>query len=60
MWVIDQMVRALTGCPMVEGTATDVRGQEYTYEEQGESEEYRAWVAARCEGGYNWDEGVIP
>lgn len=56
-WTIDQMVRALTGCPMVTKTATDVRGAEYAYEAQGESEEYRAFVTA-AEGG--WDEGVAP
>lgn len=57
MWVIDQMVRELTGCPMVTKTANDYRGQEYEYSGLGESEEYRAFVA-RVEGG--WDEGIAP
>ena len=55
-WVIDQMVRALTGCPMITKTGVDVRGNEYTYEAQGESEEYLRFV--RETGG--WDEGIAP
>ncbi len=39
-WVIDQMVRALTGCPMIKCKAIDYNGHEYTYESQGESKEY--------------------
>ena len=27
-WVLDQMVRALTGCPMVERSATNCRGKQ--------------------------------
>ena len=34
------MVRALTGCPMVDATAVSAQGQEYHYQRQGESEEY--------------------
>jgi hypothetical protein len=65
MWVIDQMVRALTGCPLVGQTRTDVHGQSYTYAIQGESEEYRAWVAGVKAGEdgpetYEWDEGIAP
>lgn len=66
MWVIDQLVRALTGCPLVERTKQDHRGQPlFTYEAQGESDEYRAWVGAYCDGEdgphtYAWDEGVPP
>lgn len=40
MWVIDQMVRALTGCPMITKTAVNANGQTYRYEAQGESAEY--------------------
>ena len=65
MWVIDQMVRALTGCPVEEKSAVDSRGQSYTYEAQGESEEYRRWVADTKAGNdgpetYEWDEGIAP
>ena len=64
-WVIDQMIRALTGCPMVEETALDYRGQPYTYEAQGESEKYLEWVRAFCEGEegpdtYSWETGIAP
>ena len=56
LWAIDQMVRALTGCPMVTRTAKDYRGEEYSYEAQGESAEYLRFVH---EAG-NWDEGTAP
>lgn len=64
-WVIDQMVRALTGCPTVTKTAADYRGQSYDYSAQGESDEYLAWVtlAKAGEDGpetYEWDEGIAP
>lgn len=54
-WVIDQMVRALTGCPVVTRTAIDARGNEYGYEAQGESEDYLRFVAGR-----DWSEGIAP
>lgn len=57
MWVIDQMVRALTGCPNVKKTGIDYRGQPYEYVGMGESAEYRAFVDP-VEGG--WDEGIAP
>jgi len=65
MWVIDQMVRALTGCPMVERTAIDYRGETYAYETQGESMEYREFVRQYEDGEdgpdtYSWDEGIAP
>ncbi len=64
-WVIDQMVRALTGCPMVGKTLTDTDGRSFAYEAQGESEEYLAWVARHKDGEdgpetYEWDEGIAP
>lgn len=55
MWVIDQMVRALTGCPMVTKTANWPEGS-YTYEAQGESPEYEAFTAERGD----WAEGIAP
>ncbi len=63
LWIIDQMVRALTGCPIVERVSDDGT---YTYETQGESDEYLAW-RREYEGDpdddenyYEWDEGVVP
>ncbi len=65
MWAIDQMVRALTGCPMVEVTKCDCRGEPYTFETLGESEEYLAWVKENMNGDegpntYEWDCGIAP
>lgn len=70
-WVIDQVVRALTGCPMVRmvnhrASTPDGKGfMDYEYEGQGESEEYRAFVRDHCAGEdgadtYAWDEGIAP
>jgi len=64
-WVIDQMVRALTGCPMVEKTALDCNRNEYSYKTQGESEEYKELVrdAKAGEDGpetYSWEVGIAP
>lgn len=55
MWVIDQMARALTGCPVVTRNAVDYQGKPYAYEAQGESPEYEAFV-----GDEEWDEGIAP
>lgn len=57
-WVIDQMVRALTGCPMTELTSRfpDENGNAYTYAGQGESEAYREFLAVSP----GWDEGIAP
>lgn len=60
-YCIDQMVRALTGCPTVEKTALDYRQQPYTYEGMGESAEYEAFVATYSDGGeYEWETGIAP
>jgi hypothetical protein len=64
-WAIDQMVRALTGCPQVTLTAVDAQGQTYTYPGQGESEQYRRFIAAYKAGEdgpdtYSWEEGIAP
>lgn len=65
MWVIDQMVRELLGCPLAQFTAKDYKGVEYTYEGLGESAEYTAWVAEHNQGEYGpytyeWDKGIAP
>lgn len=56
-WVLDQAVRALTGCPTIDGVGTDG--------DLGESDEYRAWVQAAKAGeygpdSYDWDTGIAP
>lgn len=64
-WVIDQMVRALTGCPKVDLIGTDCRGEKYEYSGQGESDEYLKLVANACAGSdgpatYEWAVGIAP
>lgn len=64
-WVIDQMVRALTGCPMILKDAIDCNGIPYTFEDMGESQEYLEVVrdARKGEDGpqtYNWEVGIAP
>jgi hypothetical protein len=57
MWVIDQMVRTLTGCPFEKVTAIDCRGVEYTYDVLGKNEEYIELIRQYT---YEWDEGIAP
>lgn len=69
-WVIDQMVRALLECPMIEKTAKDSVGESYTYEYQGESLKYKKMIKdyeyLSNEGKheeekiYSWDIGIAP
>lgn len=64
-WVIDQMVRALTGCPMIQETAKDVNDDTYTYLAQGKSQEYKELIAAIKFGAdgadtFDWNEGIPP
>jgi hypothetical protein len=66
-WVIDQMVRALLGCPDVEKMGGSGRAK-YSYITQGESKEYLDWVHQYeyeetdddGEPEYEWDVGVPP
>jgi hypothetical protein len=64
-WVIDQMVRALTGCPTLQRESTDANGKKYFYDALGESEEYRELVRKAREGEdgpetYDWNTGIAP
>ncbi len=64
-WVVDQMVRQLTGCPHVKRWAENARGEPYSYLALGESDAYLALVEAACAGEdgpdtYEWNEGIIP
>jgi len=64
-WVIDQMVRALTGCPMIARGGYDSQGKHFSYEAQGESDEYLAFVRDHNAGEdgpdtYEWDAGIAP
>lgn len=66
-WVIDQMVRELTGCPTVkkESPYLDAQGQRQTVTDLGESKEYLEFVRKAREGEdgpetYDWDTGIAP
>lgn len=64
-WVLDQVCRILTGCPIVKKTAQDCYGKDYEYDALGESDEYKELVrdARAGEDGPNthsWDEGIPP
>jgi len=39
-YALDQALRALVGCPLIEHQSLDVRGNSYSYQEFGESPEY--------------------
>lgn len=62
-WVIDQMVRALTACPIVEKTAVDAYGAPYTFTGFGESAAYLQWCKD-FQGDPDeygpWDIGIAP
>lgn len=65
MWVIDQMVRCLTGCPTVKSINPHAHGGPLEVEGLGESDEYKRWLAERCAGSdgpntYEWDAGIAP
>ncbi len=64
-WVIDQMVRALTGCPVETRQANDSNGKPYEYKCQGGNDEYWTWITGYADGEdgpdtYVWDTGIAP
>lgn len=65
-WCIDQIVRALTGCPIEKQEVTSTSQlPSYSYECQGESEEYKKFVQEHNSGDdgpdtYYWDTGIAP
>ncbi len=64
-WVIDQMVRSLTGCPVVLREATDCNGNPYTFDDVGESQEYlevvrKARIGEDGPETYPWEIGIAP
>ena len=55
-WLLDQIVRIMCGCPLIETT-----------DWYGENDAYRAWVAdyesaggSEDPGSYEWDKGIAP
>jgi len=64
-FVIDQIVRALTGCSIEQRRGIDCYGRLYEYEIMVPNDEYSTWVMAYCAGEdgpetYSWDCGVAP
>ena len=66
-WVIDQMVRELTGCPTVRRLSPYRRadGMKHRISGLGESTEYLELVRKAREGEdgpetYNWETGIAP
>jgi hypothetical protein len=53
-WVIDQMVRALTECPIVVREITTGRNEALEVEQLGESSQYLHFVARNPD----WDKGI--
>ena len=66
-WVIDQMVRELTGCPTVqrESPFPWADGKKHIVATLGEAVEYHEFVRKAREGEdgpetYDWDTGIAP
>lgn len=64
-WAIDQIVRALTGCPVEPKTSKNWQGDPISYLAQGESDEYKQVVKEACSGedgpdSYEWNTGIAP
>ena len=64
-WVIDQMVRCLTGCPTVKMVNKHGAHGPFEFEGLGKSDEYEELIreAKHGEDGddtYSWSEGIAP
>jgi|WetSurMetagenome_2_1015567.scaffolds.fasta_scaffold00618_23 hypothetical protein len=61
-WIIDQMVRALCGCPSVKTSMLGADGEEYELEALGDNDQYRAFIEEYegAEGEYEWELGTPP
>lgn len=64
-WVIDQIVRVLTGCPEHERHLKNAKGTKFVVHTLGESEEYKKFVREMRDGEhgpdtYDWDIGIPP
>lgn len=53
-WVIDQMVRALTECPLVVNEVTTSRGDAFQIVQLGESPEYLNFLVQNPD----WNKGI--
>lgn len=64
-WAMDQMVRALTGCPVVFKRNTSIIPKPIVVAALGESEEYLKFIKEHNAGDdgpdtYSWDVGIAP
>lgn len=64
-WLIDQMVRVLTGCVAREEERTDKYGNKYWVEILENSDDYNEFVRDFCSGDngpntYEWNTGTAP
>jgi hypothetical protein len=61
-YVIDQMVRALTGCELeLLMKFNDDNALQYTYKTRGESNEYREFLEEYArDNDWAWDPGIAP
>ncbi len=64
-WVLDQVVRILCLCPIVEKTSGGPTGYTYRYKALEPNDAYRNWVKEKKAGDcgpetYSWDEGIPP
>lgn len=61
-WVIDQIVRALTGCPVENKTVRDYKGRNTTVQVLADCPAYLEFVHEATSGETRnpWDEGVPP
>jgi hypothetical protein len=58
-WVIDQILRALTGCPDIAVEGSYPNGEKYNHTKLGESEEYKKWVLDfNSEATDPWSNGI--
>jgi hypothetical protein len=65
MWVIDQMVRALAGCPTVTRSGRNCFGEPYEYQMLDDNDQYLEFVREHNQGEdgpntYCWDVGIPP
>jgi hypothetical protein len=65
LWVLDQAVRILTGCPVEVKTAKSHAGTEYTYKELVPGKLYKKLIRKSRKGEdgpktYGYDEGIAP
>ena len=65
-WALDQVVRALTDCPIIDIKTVDYSGKPHSFKGYGESKEYIEWQRQYSDGEEgpatygNWEKGIAP